>query len=812
MAIFTFIGTAIAGALFGGSALAASLIGGALAFGAQLAVSYLKRPKPQAQTAIRGSVRVGAGLDCAVLFGEDKVKGHLQYYAKWGAGNSRNAYVKKLADGWCHGLAPYVYMFGERVNLVAQTPLGNEHARYTLDGYGSAIVLRFYDGRPGQLADSELVAATAGFDTPWRSTSRGTNVCYVVEDQTYDAGAFARGLPEITYVLRGLREYDPRKDSTVPGGSGAHRLNDRSTWEFTQNNAVHRVNYLLGHRGVLSGALLVGVGKQLDEIDLPMHMLAANICDTTRTVGGRTIPTYHCNQWASAGDDHLAILKNIEDAMAGYAVNASGLDGVLAGAPQIPVREITAKDIRADGDVTGSNQRRDGEGFNALSGQYSCKETGFEPEGLKTVTVNADVLLDGGKRAVANDFLQVSDPDIAQYLLNIRYRQNRKAKRRQMPVSRELFFAVQLGEWVTYEGSDWLVVRRGFDRRMRCIIELAETGADVYAEGGIEPGPVVLPRPAPVNPSLISTVADFAVAAGLITGANGAQVPALEFTWTPPGDPTITAVRVVYRKEGTLAPEMHATATDVESGRLIVTQGVQSGINYEARATITTVPDRLKTYTPWVTTVVFTPSLKVVLSEVSKDVYELFETLREQMDDLESKLNVSAGNASADTVERFLDRRVIRKQQGKLAASVLTETQARVDGDEALASDLTLVQAQAENATASGLFKMEASAGAGDVLSRITMLARASLEDEYEDAGLVIEVVNDGGAVTSRVVVNADQFVVTDGMNETLPLVYEGGVLKIQDIFFGSGVGGVITGPSGKMVADFVNERMTFSD
>lgn len=107
---------------------------------------------------------------------------------------------------------------------------------------------------------------------------------------------------------------------------------------------------------------------------------------------------------------------------------------------------------------------------------------------------------------------------------------------------------------------------------------------------------------------------------------------------------------------------------------------------------------------------------------------------------------------------------------------------------------------------------MEASAGAGDVLSRITMLARATLEDEYEDAGLVIEVVNDGGAVTSRVVVNADQFVVTDGTVETLPLVYEGGVLKIQNIFFGDGVGGTLTGTSGKMVADFVNERMTFSD
>ncbi|RVI86470.1 phage tail protein, partial [Sinorhizobium medicae] len=127
MAIFTGIATAIAGALFGGSALATSLIGGALAFGAKFAVGKLTQQKQgkQKHTAVQGEIQFGGDVPVGTLYGVGKTKGQRAFYAKWDKGNKRNAEVFILANGWCDGLEPYVYMYGEKYNLVAQATIGN---------------------------------------------------------------------------------------------------------------------------------------------------------------------------------------------------------------------------------------------------------------------------------------------------------------------------------------------------------------------------------------------------------------------------------------------------------------------------------------------------------------------------------------------------------------------------------------------------------------------------------------------------------------------------------------------------------------
>ncbi|MDX0568523.1 phage tail protein, partial [Sinorhizobium medicae] len=106
MAIFTGIATAIAGALFGGSALATSLIGGALAFGAKFAIGKIQAAKQvkQKYTAVQGEIQFGGDVPVGTLYGVGKTKGQRAFYAKWDKGNKRNAEVFILANGWCDGL------------------------------------------------------------------------------------------------------------------------------------------------------------------------------------------------------------------------------------------------------------------------------------------------------------------------------------------------------------------------------------------------------------------------------------------------------------------------------------------------------------------------------------------------------------------------------------------------------------------------------------------------------------------------------------------------------------------------------------
>ncbi|MDX0543922.1 phage tail protein, partial [Sinorhizobium medicae] len=507
MAIFTGIATAIAGALFGGSALATSLIGGALAFGAKFAIGKIQAAKQgkQKYTAVQGEIQFGGDVPVGTLYGVGKTKGQRAFYAKWDKGNKRNAEVFILANGWCDGLEPYVYMYGEKYNLVAQAAIGNEVARYGVQGFidgdgNSAISIRFYDGRPGQGVDQRLVDVTANLGNKWKATSKLSGMCYVVVERYYHLEFFrdaGKGKPDIDFALRGLREYDPRKDSTVAGGSGTQRLNTPSTWVHTKNPAVHRLNYQLGLRALVSGRTLIGEGKSLGQIDLATYFVAMNVCDTLRANGKKT---YECSLFVSGDDDHTEVLKQFDDAMAGYGLNRRGLSGVIPGAPQIPVKDLTAADIPIDRAKDVQFRPSAFERFNHLSGQFTSIESMWNPESLKPVYVNADIAADGRNRQTSIDFLQVTDPDIAQYLLNIRYRQNRMGGKATVPVSRRFGLAVQEGEWITWRGKSWLISEWRADERLRITLVLSETSAAIYDDDGIEPGPIVVPPTPPINP------------------------------------------------------------------------------------------------------------------------------------------------------------------------------------------------------------------------------------------------------------------------------------------------------------------------
>lgn len=775
MPVFTAIATAISGALFAGSALATSLIAGALTFGANLALSYLNRQKKQRYTAVQGEIQFGADVPAGTAFGIAPVMGQRVYYAKWGSGNKVNADVFALANGWCDGLEPYCYFYGKKYNLVTRALIGTEAAHYGIEGFGSLISIRFYDGRPGQGPDMRLVNQTAALGKTWKATSVGAGICYVIVERTYDADRFANGRPDIKWVLRGLREYDPRNDSTVGGGSGTQRIDDPATWAHTRNPAVHRLNYQLGLKGLLSSRTMIGEGKTLGQIDLTTYFVAMNVSDALRS--GKK--TYECSLWVDGEMDHTEILKEFDDAMAGYGLNRRGLSGVIPGAPQVPVLTLTSLDLPVDRPQDLQRRKSAFDRYNYISGQFTSIESMWEAESLTPVTVNADVAADGRPRQTSNDFLQVTDPDIAQYLLNIRYRQNRKGGSATVPVSRRAGLAVQEGEWIVHEGIEWLVTEWQCDDKFQITLKLSETGADIYDDGDIEPGPIIIPPTAPINPSLLSTVQNFTIDAGLIAGEAGYDQPALKFRWDPPDDPTITAVRIQYQvNDG--EEIFQEVSLDPESGELTTTKNVLSDEYYAARATITTIPDRLKSYTPWVFASTKTPvlDLNVTLGQVGEDVKSIFRDLYAAMERSESLIaQIQQNYQIASSVAQSIGRKL--ELQGASFSEeivVLTSDIANV------VEQTTELIAQFGGNFANGLVKFEASATPEGALAQIALLVRAGADDAFLNSGLYIRVVNVGGALSSEIALDAQRIVFVDSSdptNTTPAIVFEDGEAKI---------------------------------
>jgi hypothetical protein len=336
-------------------------------------------------------------------------------------------------------------------------------------------------------------------------------------------------------------------------------------------------------------------------------------------------------------------------------------------------------------------------------------------------------------------------------------------------------------------------------------------------------------------------VTNFTVEAGMISGATGFDAPALRFTWTPPQDPTITAIRFSYKIDGGTVEHQDQCLTP-EAGEYTTTKDVVSGKVYVAQATITTVPDRLKTFTPWVTTAAGTGYLSVatVLQELGQNVRDELQRRQQEFDEAFARLEFLAANAGSANIEDIVGRQVFQKQVGQAKAQIVKESGLRATADEALAYDMTLVgarvgtaeasilqeasaRATADNAissiltavsatadagTAGGLMQWVATTAPGGVSARFRLEGKATSGGVSRFAGMYLDVF----PTTSALTFAADSIRFTDGSSTTLPFVYEGGVLKLAVADIGTVTAGTIKSPDNKFVISLSNGSIEWFD
>lgn len=130
---------------------------------------------------------------------------------------------------------------------------------------------------------------------------------------------FAQSIPSrITIRGKGALTYDPRLDSTVPGGSGSHRADDQSTWAWSddasRNPAIQLLWFLLGWK--INDKLAVGMGIPPARIDLASFITAANLCDDEISLAaGGTEPRYRSDGVFSEADGPGTVLDALKASM-----------------------------------------------------------------------------------------------------------------------------------------------------------------------------------------------------------------------------------------------------------------------------------------------------------------------------------------------------------------------------------------------------------------------------------------------------------------------------------------------------------------
>jgi hypothetical protein len=199
--------------------------------------------------------------------------------------------------------------------------------------------LTWYDGNQ-TTADANMIANTSGL---WTTNHIGRGISYVILEMLFDPDAYTSGEPELVYELQGVACYDDRHDGSKPARTGSQRLNDPSTWVWTDNAAVITAQLLRGWRHPYNQNVLL-YGVQAEERDLEDSMLlsAYNTCDqVVDRADASTEARYRANYIFSTNEPHITALQDLQAAMDGRIIDRGGAITILPGATHTPVMNLT---------------------------------------------------------------------------------------------------------------------------------------------------------------------------------------------------------------------------------------------------------------------------------------------------------------------------------------------------------------------------------------------------------------------------------------------------------------------------------------
>ncbi|AYJ87676.1 hypothetical protein D3Y57_19275 [Sphingomonas paeninsulae] len=193
-------------------------------------------------------------------------------------------------------------------------------------------------------AQPEAAAHVAPYAVPpgWGPSAKLSGLASTMLTICFDnkGKVYPTGEPKLAIVGRGVSAYDPRKDSTYPGGSGTQRSATESTWAYSDNPWLHALTWAIGRRS--NGIRTIGVGMPIASIDVDAFVQAANVADA--------------NGWKIGGvvgstDDKWNVLKQMCQAGGGEPVRQAAMLSCFVNAPKVSLATITADDL-ADGDIS----------------------------------------------------------------------------------------------------------------------------------------------------------------------------------------------------------------------------------------------------------------------------------------------------------------------------------------------------------------------------------------------------------------------------------------------------------------------------
>lgn len=225
------------------------------------------------------------------------------------------------------------------------------------DGVATVDLLR---GTATQSASSLLTTPYPGL---FNSAHTGRGWAYMVWTFTLIEGqeeAFNSGAPgNLRCRFRGRRIYDPRQDS-LNGGIGSQRVDDPTTWTYSNNPALATVDFLRDDK--------FGYRETSDRIDWPLVIAAADICDQQVDTPSGLQNRYTCNGTFSSDQPRREVRDELLQSMLGRIVFSQGVWRIWAGAPI--ASDVTLTEANLAGDLQVQASAGSKERYNRVRGKF----------------------------------------------------------------------------------------------------------------------------------------------------------------------------------------------------------------------------------------------------------------------------------------------------------------------------------------------------------------------------------------------------------------------------------------------------------
>lgn len=528
------------GQIFGLAAKTISLVATGVAIASNVGAALTAKKPFNERQGQQTQFKIDPGGPIPIVLGRTGVGGTIVHRTTYGTDNHYKTYMVSLSFGLRN---PVESFSADLVNVpFSGTGVTGYYANWMwLD--------RRNGGSPQTALGSGVVSppfGTAGPVPNWGSAYKLNGHTSSSMTLLFDTKArrYASGEPSPLWIVGDPIVYDPRYDSTVPGGSGPQRWADpsdraahlaaRATWAPCNTPAIIGLNWRLGiwlcdeSDPAAQYQRVAGIGAPIDLIDIVRIMEAATVQEAAGFKLGGQVDT-SMEKWT--------VLKMIDEAGAAESVMNGATLSIFQQMPRTPLATITRDDL-ANGALTAPGMVSRTVKLNGYRARFLSEPHGWQMTDINIVQVPEYVAEDGRSKTEGGDFNLVPDADQCACLAAYKVFDSRELTRT-LPL-KPLWSGWRIGDCLAVDmpeiGLVETTVVRGRQNSPASAIVTLTLRTESSGKHAAALGQTATVPPTPALSTISDEVAapdaaDWSASGATLT-ANGASIPAIVATRT----------------------------------------------------------------------------------------------------------------------------------------------------------------------------------------------------------------------------------------------------------------------------------------